>query len=455
MAEVPKFETEEAMAESKEDVISILILTLRWEEETYGLAAVARSMINDLWLTDPEAQKIRITCAILEEDGHISSDRLQDARRHNVELRGFKRPRFNKKEPMAEWLDDLSSTYFGHIVKEKDFDFIIGYVPYVVNGAFYLQDFCHERGQYPKVILPVHFLPKTSNADVDRESLINWFTAADLVLSVGHGVEAVIGSFIREAKRNNPSLTHHVYIPCYPLELLKVERPPAELTGSQTITLVTGDKRDLNATCLNFELAMGAAVRATDNILGKEGMDYERQLRMQFMILTSNMDDRQFWQGTFENIRQAQPVTYKGISFHCRAVKHAKCLTTAMEDTSVLLLPLKQDSALFGTEALCAAAAGVPILVSCHSGMASLLQAMGETKSVLRDYGGLDADLPLWNVRIIEKLSKPEAAHQEAIAIRTKLLHDTSMAASHLQFIGTITGKPTFTTFTVIKWMFH
>ena len=361
------------MAESKEDVISILILILRWEEETYGIAAVARSMINDLWLTDPEAQKIRITCAILEEDGHISSDRLQDARRHNVELRGFKRPRFNKKEPKVEWLDDLSSIYFRHLVVEKDFDFIIGYVPYIVNGVFNLQDICHERGQNPKIILPVHFLPKTSNGDVDSESLINWFTAADLVLSVGHGVEAVMGSFIREAKRNNPSLTHHVYIPCYPLELLKAERPPAELTGSQTITLVTGDKRDLNATCLKFELAMGAAVRATDNTLGKEGFDYERQIRMQFMILTSNIDDKEFWRGTFENIRQAQPVTYKSISFHCRGVKDAKCLTTAMEDTNVLLLPLKQDSALFGTEALCAAAAGVPILVSCHSGMGFLI----------------------------------------------------------------------------------
>ena len=395
MAEVPKLEIEEVMAEAKEDVISILILTLRWQEETYGIAAVTRSMINDLWLTDPEAQKIRITCAILEEDGNISSDLLNDALRHNVQLRGYKRPRFNKKEPKAKWLDSLSSTYYRHLVLETGFDFIIGHVPYIVNGTFNLQDICHEHGQYPKVILPVHFSPRTSNGDIDSESLINWFTAADLVLSVGHGVEAEISSFVREAKRSNPSLIHHVYLPCYPLELLKVERPVAHLKGNQTVTLATVDKRDLDASGLNYELAMGAAVRATDNILGKEGFNYERQIRMQFLILTSNMNDRDFWQATFENIRVTQPVTYKGISFHCRAVKGAKCLMTVMEDTNLLLLPLKQDSASFGTEVLCAAAAGVPILVSCHSGMASLLQAMGETRSVLRDSGDLEADLPL------------------------------------------------------------
>ena len=442
MAEVPKLEMEEVM-KTKEDEISILILTLRWQEETYGIAAVTRSMINDLWLTDPEAQKIHITCAILEEDGHISSDHLNDARLHNVQLRGFKRPRFNNKEPKAKWLDSLSSTYYRHLVLETDFDFIIGHVPHIVNGAFHLQDICHERGQCSKVILPAHFLPRTSNGDIDRESLTNWFTAADLVLSVGHGVEAEISSFVREAKRNNPSLIHHVYLPCYPPELLKVERPVTHLTGIQTITLVTVDKRDLNATGLNFELAMGAAVRATDNILGKEGYDYKRQIRMQFMILTSNVEDREFWRVTFENIRVTQPLPYKGISFHCRAVKGGKCLTTAMEDTNLLLLPLKQDSALFGTEALWAAAAGVPILVSCHSGMASLLQVLGETRSVLRDSGDLEADLPLWNVRIIDKLTKPELAHQEAKAIKTKLIQDTSMAASHLQFIGAVTGKPT------------
>ena len=302
MAQVPNLEIEEAMVEDKEDVISILILTLRWQEETYGAATVAKSMINDLWLTDPEAQKIRITCAILEEDGHISSDSLKDACRHNVQLRGFKRPRFNKKEPKPKWLDGLSSTYYRHLVLEKDFDFIIGHVPYTVNGAFNLQDICHERDIHPKIILPVHFPPRTSNGDVDSESLINWFTAADLVLSVGHGVDAEISSFLREAKRSNRNLTHNVYIPCYPLELLKIQRPEAKLTGNQTITVVTVDKRDLGATGLNYELAMGAAVRATDNILGMEGFCYKRQIRMQFMVLTSNMDDREFWRGTFENI---------------------------------------------------------------------------------------------------------------------------------------------------------
>ena len=58
-----------------------------------------------------------------------------------------------------------------------------------------------------------------------------------------------------------------------------------------------------------------------------------------------------------------------------------------MKQTSVLLLPLKSSSPLFGVEALAAASAGTPFLVSSKAGIASLLQEIEETSRVVLDEG--------------------------------------------------------------------
>ena len=52
--------------------ISLLFLSPKWQYDTYGVASVVRSLVNDLWLTDPDGQKIQMTCAVLQEDGKIN-----------------------------------------------------------------------------------------------------------------------------------------------------------------------------------------------------------------------------------------------------------------------------------------------------------------------------------------------------------------------------------------------
>ena len=111
-----------------------------------------------------------------------------------------------------------------------------------------------------------------------------------------------------------------------------------------------------------------------------------------------------------------------------------------MRQTSLLLLPLIPESPLFGIEALSAVATGTPILVSSNSGMASLLQELDEVKSIIHNKGIPNADAQLWNVRITEKLTKPDDAQKEAENIRAMLIQDTSIASSHLEFIRIVTG---------------
>ena len=74
-------------------IISVLLLATRWPFDTYGLSTVNKSVVNNLRLVDPDAKTIRITCAVLEEEGKISEDQIRHAENHKVELVGYKHPR--------------------------------------------------------------------------------------------------------------------------------------------------------------------------------------------------------------------------------------------------------------------------------------------------------------------------------------------------------------------------
>ena len=106
-----------------------------------------------------------------------------------------------------------------------------------------------------------------------------------------------------------------------------------------------------------------------------------------------------------------------------------------------MLMPLKAASSLFGVEALTAAYSGVPILVASNSGMAYLLESTGLTEAIVHSTGGLQQDIKLWSERIIQKIRDPEASYQHAKVLRKVLLLDTSIAASHVEFVKIITGK--------------
>ena len=104
----------------------------------------------------------------------------------------------------------------------------------------------------------------------------------------------------------------------------------------------------------------------------------------------------------------------------------------------MFLLPLKQNSPVFGTEALAAIAAGVPVLVSRYSGLAALLREIQQDEPVVHKN---EAEIKVWKERIISKLVNPKAAQQRAITLREKLLLDTSIVQTHLDFISITTGR--------------
>ena len=104
--------------------------------------------------------------------------------------------------------------------------------------------------------------------------------------------------------------------------------------------------------------------------------------------------------------------------------------------SSVFLLPLKKFHPQFGLEALSAATAGVPILVSGNSGVAELLHKLGESESIVTS-----SDPEIWKDHIVAKVLHPVSAREHAQRLREKLLQDSSRRETHLRFISKITGK--------------
>ena len=124
---VPDEHGKSGLPDDSRRVISVLILATRWQFDTYGLSTINKSLINNLRFVDPDGKTIKITCAVLQDDGKIKDEDLTDAKKHGVKLQGAKRPRGSKrrKRPKLQWLDKSPGAYYHHLVQDKSYDFII------------------------------------------------------------------------------------------------------------------------------------------------------------------------------------------------------------------------------------------------------------------------------------------------------------------------------------------
>ena len=417
-------------------VISVLLLGTRWQFDTYGLSTINKSLINNLRTVDPEGKAIRITCALLEEEENIKEKDLEDARTHAVELRGAKRPRGSKRgeKPKLLWLDEDAVKYYRHL-QDDSYDFIIGHAPYVANGCLNLNEPHKVKNESPKIILMFHGLPKDENGDLDDDVLLDWLSEADIVFSIGKTVEDELLTYIAALDPENRPI-HKMYLPIYPLDLfaLKTENMQGKVRGTQNVSMMSGEMKMLDVNGFDFPLAVTAAAGASDYIRFNDGV------KIKLFLLMANEDDKDKWKNSFEDILQKRNMNDTGLSFQTEAPSTLDKMKIHMRKSHLFLLPLKQDSPLFGTEALAAIAAGVPVLVSRDSGLASLLDTMMDDETIVGK-NKPKANAQTWKERIIQKLVNPEESQQTAKRLREKLLLDSSIAQTHLDFINTITGR--------------
>ena len=417
-----------------EKTISVLLLATKWQFDNYGLSTINKSLVNDLRLVDPEDETIKITCAVVEE-GKINYTEVRDARKCGVILKGAKRPMSQKRQnkPELSWLDVFAGTYYHHL-QDHNYDFIIGHAPYLANGCFNLRDLFRGREISPKIILMFHGLPKKENGDIDDNMLEEWLTEADIVFSVGKAVESELIPYVTGVDEEIRPI-HKIYIPSYPAELFHIAQEPkgTKIMGTQNITMMSTEFRDLDITGLDFPLAVNATIGAAEHIRDFDGV------RTNLTMLAAHEDDTGKWKSTSVKILQRKK-QHKGLSFKTEVPTDTNKLQSYLKRSTLFLLPLKPDSPLFGTEALAAIAAGVPVLVSRYSGIASLLRGMAEDEAVV--YGTkLESPVDIWKDRILEKLLRPDESQRTADRLREKFLLDTSIAQTHLDFINIIASK--------------
>ena len=429
--------------------ISVLLLATKWQFDTYGLSTVNKSLVNNLRVVDPEGKKIKITCAVVEEEKTIEDNEREDAAKYNVKLKGAKQPRGPKKKAKLKWLDSSAGTYYPDLVRENRYDFIIGHVPYLANGPLNIRDLYPKLEDKPRIILMIHDVPRTIEADVNEDPLFEWLSEADIVFSVGKEVEAEIFSSIASLPPEEKPV-HKLYIPTYPLELFNVCRDNVrdnKIRGTQNVTMMTGNKKDLEINGLDFPLAVASVSGAAKHILEFDG------LKTTFAMITDIKEDKAEWRNEYKELTKGQEALGRALNFQSDSPENFEKLKAHLRKSNLMILPLKPGSPLFGSETLSAIASGVPVLISSHSGMASVLEMLFQDDSVVRE-STLDSDTETWKERILQKLLRPVDTQLKATRLREQLLLDTRIAQTHLDFIGTIVGKKSCSFFQQISKKF-
>ena len=106
-------------SDDQRKLTSVLLFATKWQFDTFGLSSVNKSLVNNLRFLDPQAEYVKITCAIVEEDRNIKDDQKKDAAKYKVELRGGIQPRGPRKKPIIEWLDQNIATYYPDLLRKK------------------------------------------------------------------------------------------------------------------------------------------------------------------------------------------------------------------------------------------------------------------------------------------------------------------------------------------------
>ena len=269
------------------------------------MSTINKSLVNNLRLVDPEDETIKITCAVVEE-GKINYAEVRDAGKCRVILKGAKRPMSKKRhiKPELSWLDEYAGTYYRHL-QDHHYDFIIGHAPYLANGCFNLKDLYRGREISPKIILMFHGLPKKENGDIDDEMLEEWLTEADVVFSVGKAVESELVPYVAGMDEEIRPI-HKMYLPSYPVELFHVLQEPkgTKIEGTQNITMMSGEIKDLDITGLDFSLAVNATIGAAEHIRDFDGV------RTNLTMLAAHEDDTGRWKSINMKILQRKKTAH-------------------------------------------------------------------------------------------------------------------------------------------------
>ena len=231
--------------------------------------------------------------------------------------------------------------YYHHF-QDDSYDFIIGHAPYMANGCLNLKEMYRVKNEFPKTILVFHGLPKEEKGDVDNDVLLDWLNEYDVVFSLGKSIEDELLSYIGALEAETRPI-HKMYLPLYPLELfaLKPENVPGKVRGTQNVSMMSEEIKDLDINGLDFPLSVTAAAGASNYIKFNDGV------KIKLSVLTVNEQEKLKWKETFEEVLRKQNPNETGLSFQTEDPSTLDKVKMHLRKSNLFLLPLKQNSPLF------------------------------------------------------------------------------------------------------------
>ncbi len=399
---------------------------------------------------DQNGDRIHITHAILEEHSKITEDQKAKAQLQGIQLVGATLPRGREKLPDLKEIDTYCKDYFRKI-GDIGITHVVGHIPHLANAALSMAELIEDKiGRPPFVVLAAHSLPlRDATQEIESEKLCDWLKHSDLLLSIGHDVFEKVTSFIEAqqiAQEERPAC--QLYLQGAPIDFF--QRKPEPNINFRKILTIPGE---IQASGYNYKLAVEAAAKALD-------FEVDEETRELFTTIGANDEEKEIWEQQFNEAYQQVEARFRRLEFDYHKEGKIEELKEHFRNASLYILPLQKESNLYGIDALKAAYAGVPSLMSQSAGVAKYfnillseedpeMRQLGiskvvskafETDPVIPNFDEFSDELEAWWPKMREKIQQPEVAQKYAEEIRDKCLLDTKLAATHYEFGQKITG---------------
>eukprot|EP00058_Branchiostoma_floridae_P016444 XP_002601932.1 hypothetical protein BRAFLDRAFT_86416 [Branchiostoma floridae] len=408
--------------ESSSARVSVLLVSQEYGTSKGGISTINLNAARVLTAAGAE-----VYATVLE----ASQQDERDAERDGVKLLKPRPDPDSSAKPSLEWLTVYHSVHFPHI--PSDVSCIVGHVDVTSRAARKIKE---ERFPQAKLAMFGHVAPEeTEHYKSDEKalgvgkkeaSIQDDIGKADVVFSVGPRIHRHYDRFLRQRH-----VTHHIFLP----EPSKVFREANVTFGEEDevgkperVVLSIGRVRNVER-LKGHDLAAGSidkAAQRLDNqytlrlrVRGIDENDFKKSKRiLKEKLRSGRVKPTLLPYGTQEEIRRD------------------------MEACHLVLMPSRAEP--FGLVGLEAIAAGVPVLISEHSGLAELIEELSDRLGqptfrhcIVKMKGdtATDADVEKWAERIEDVLKNARSEFAEAHAFREKLLVSKYWEESHQNFI--------------------
>ncbi|KAI8521039.1 hypothetical protein Bbelb_007930 [Branchiostoma belcheri] len=403
--------------------VSVLVLLVSTE---YGTSKGGISTINLDAARKLAAAGAQVYVTVLE----ASEQDERDAERDGVTLLKPRLDADSSAKPSLEWLTVYHKHHFPHI--PSDICCIVGHVDVTSTAARKIKE---ERFPRAKLAMFGHVAPEeTEHYKSDEKalgvgrkeaSIQDDIGKADVVFSVGARIHRHFNQFLR---RQN--VDHHIFLP----EPSKVFSRAAVSFGEEggvrkpeRVILSIGRVRNVER-LKGHDLAAGGVDKAALRL------DHLHTLRLRVRGIDENdfKESKRILDEKLRSGRVKPTLLPYGTQEEIRR---------DMENCHLVLMPSRAEP--FGLVGLEAIAAGVPVLISEHSGLAELVEQLAKKYQptfrhcIVKMKGdtATDADADKWAEKIEGVIENVEAEFEEARAFREKLLASKYWEESHQKFL--------------------